>query len=45
LVYFAGAKCAGLVVGAKVPIIVTSRADNEEAKLNSIALAVLLANK
>jgi phosphate butyryltransferase len=45
LVYFAGAKCAGLVVGAKVPIVVTSRADNEEAKLNSIALAVLLANK
>ena len=45
LVYFAGAKCAGLVVGAKAPIIVTSRADNEEAKLNSIALAVLLANK
>lgn len=43
LVYFAGAKCAGLVVGAKVPIVVTSRADDEEAKLNSIALAVLLA--
>ncbi len=43
LVYFARAKCTGLVVGAKVPIIVTSRADDEEAKLNSIALAVLLA--
>ncbi len=45
LVYFARAKCAGLVVGANVPIVVTSRADNQEAKLNSIALAVLLANK
>jgi phosphate butyryltransferase len=45
LVYFAGAKCAGLVVGAKIPIVVTSRADNEEDKLNSIALAVLLANR
>ncbi len=43
LVYFTRAKCTGLVVGAKVPIIVTSRADDDEAKLNSIALAVLLA--
>lgn len=42
LVYFARGKCAGLVVGAKIPIVVTSRADDEEAKLNSIALAVLM---
>lgn len=45
LVYHAKAKCAGLVVGAKIPIVVASRADDEETKLNSIALAVLLANK
>lgn len=44
-VYFARAKNAGVIVGAKVPIVLTSRADNEEAKLNSIALAVLMANK
>ena len=44
-VYFARAKTAGVIVGAKVPIVLTSRADNEEAKLNSIALAVLMANK
>jgi phosphate butyryltransferase len=44
ITYLAWAKCAGVIVGARVPIVLTSRADNEEAKLNSIALAVLLAN-
>jgi len=39
LIFFARAKNAGLIVGAKVPIVLTSRADNEEAKLYSIALA------
>ena len=43
LTFFANAKSAGLIVGTKAPIILTSRADNEEAKLNSIALAVLMA--
>lgn len=38
---FANASMAGLVVGAKVPCILTSRADSEDSKLNSIALAVL----
>lgn len=37
----AHASIAGMVVGAKVPCILTSRGDNEESKLNSIALAVL----
>ncbi len=37
----AGASMAGMVVGAKVPCILTSRGDSEESKLNSIALAVL----
>ncbi len=33
---------AGLVVGAKAPVIVTSRSDDHEAKLNSIVLALYL---
>lgn len=37
----AGASIAGMVVGAKVPCVLTSRGDSEESKLNSIALAVL----
>ncbi len=39
LVYFARAKNAGIVVGAKIPVVLTSRADSHEAKLYSIALA------
>lgn len=38
-IYFAGAKCAALILGASAPIVLTSRADSEETKLNSIALA------
>ena len=34
---------AGLVVGAKAPIILTSRADQARAKLVSIACAVYMA--
>ncbi len=45
LVFFAKSKNAGLIVGAKAPVILTSRADNEETKLNSIALGVLMAAK
>lgn len=45
LVFFAESKNAGIIVGAKAPIILTSRADNEETKLNSIALGVLMAAK
>lgn len=40
-VFLAQGKSAGLIIGAKVPIVVTSRADNMEAKLNSILLAVV----
>jgi phosphate butyryltransferase len=43
--FLANAKSAGIIVGAKAPIILTSRADTEEAKLNSIALGVLMAAK
>jgi phosphate butyryltransferase len=38
--YLAGAKTAGIIVGAKVPIVLTSRADSDETKFLSIAAAV-----
>lgn len=38
-------RSAGVIVGAKAPIVLTSRADSEDAKLNSIALGVLMAAK
>lgn len=41
--YLAGAQLAGIVLGARVPIVLTSRADLEPARLASCALAVLLA--
>lgn len=44
LTFLGNAKSAGLIVGTSAPIVLTSRADNEEAKLNSIALAVLKAS-
>lgn len=40
-VFLANGSSAGLVMGAKVPIVLTSRADTAEAKLNSIFLAVV----
>ncbi len=39
LVYLANAKSAGIALGARVPIILTSRADNTLARLASCALA------
>ena len=41
--YVGGGDCAGLVLGATVPIILTSRADSLGARLASVALAVLAA--
>lgn len=38
-IYFAGARCAAVILGASAPIVLTSRADSDETKLNSIALA------
>ncbi len=38
-IYFASAKCAAIILGAAAPIVLTSRADTDETKLNSIALA------
>jgi phosphate butyryltransferase len=42
LIFLGGAKTAAVVVGAKVPIVLTSRADSEDSKLHSIALANIL---
>ena len=41
LVYFRSATAAGLVLGAKVPIVLTSRADPPEARLAAIAFAMM----
>ena len=41
LVYLSGAIAAGIVLGARVPVMLTSRADDLEARLASAALAVL----
>ena len=43
LTFLAGADAAGVVLGARVPIILTSRADSERTRLASCAVAVLLA--
>ena len=43
MVYFMSATAAGLVMGAKVPIMLTSRADPPEARLTSAALAAIVA--
>lgn len=43
MAFLSKVKSAGVIQGAKVPIVVTSRADSEEDKLYSIALAALVA--
>jgi len=43
LVYLADADMAGIVLGARVPVILTSRADGTLARLGSCAIALLLA--
>ena len=40
LVYFANAQLGGIVIGAAAPVVLTSRADSPQNKMNSIALAV-----
>ncbi len=41
--FFAGGTAAGMIVGAKAPIVLTSRADSDLNKLVSIALSVVVA--
>ncbi|MDK2927322.1 MAG: phosphate butyryltransferase [Bacillota bacterium] len=45
LVHFAHFRCAAAVVGARVPLVMTSRSDSADAKLCSIAVAGLLARR
>ena len=41
MIYFMGACAAGVIVGGKVPIVITSRSDEAQARLASIAAAVV----
>ena len=41
MIYFMGACAAGVVVGGKVPVVITSRSDDTTARLASIAAAVV----
>jgi phosphotransacetylase len=43
LAYLAGAQSAGIVIGARVPIVLTSRADGRLSRLASCAAAILVA--
>ena len=45
LVYMAGAECAGTILGAQVPIILTSRSDSVFSRVASTAMAILLAKQ
>jgi phosphate acetyltransferase len=40
-VYIGGGDCAGLVLGARVPVVITSRADSVASRLASVALGAL----
>jgi len=42
-VYVGGGECAGVVLGARVPVVLTSRADSALARVASVALAVTTA--
>ena len=41
MIFFMGACAAGVVVGGKVPVVITSRADDTKARLASMAAAVV----
>ncbi|NII09329.1 bifunctional enoyl-CoA hydratase/phosphate acetyltransferase [Oleiagrimonas sp. C23AA] len=43
LILLSGADAAGIVLGARVPIVLTSRADNERTRIASCAVGVMLA--
>jgi phosphate butyryltransferase len=44
MMYFHGMKSAGLIAGATAPVIMLSRADDAETKMNSIAMACQIAS-
>jgi phosphate acetyltransferase len=41
MIYFMGACAAGVVLGGKAPIVITSRSDETEARLASIAASIV----
>jgi phosphate acetyltransferase len=41
MIYFMGACAAGVVIGGKVPVVITSRSDEAQARLASIAAAIV----
>ena len=41
MIYFTGACAAGVVIGGKVPVVITSRSDDAPARLASMAAAVV----
>jgi phosphate butyryltransferase len=43
-VYLTNGSLAGVLVGARAPVVLTSRADTAQSKLNSIATAILMAD-
>ncbi|MBU6299656.1 MAG: phosphate butyryltransferase, partial [Alphaproteobacteria bacterium] len=43
--YLAGSQCAHVVVGAKVPILIPSRVESADDKVNAIALGVIYASR
>ena len=45
LAYLASARSAGIVMGARVPIVLTSRSEKEEGRVISLALGVLVAHR
>jgi phosphate acetyltransferase len=45
LTFLAGADAAGIVLGARVPIVLTSRADPREARIGSCAVALVVARR
>lgn len=45
MTYFGAAQSAGIIVGAKVPIVLVSRSDTAQTKLYSIALAKIAAQE
>lgn len=45
LIYVGKAECAGVVLGAKVPIVVTSRVESVLSRIGSASLGVVLADQ
>ncbi len=43
LMYFARARSAGVVMGTKAPVLLNSRADSHQTKINAVALGILMA--